>query len=37
MDARHIHRLVIVDDELRALGIVSAGDVVRAMAGRVDH
>jgi CBS domain-containing protein len=37
MDARHIHRLVIVDDELRALGILSAGDVVHAMAGRVDH
>jgi CBS domain-containing protein len=38
LEAHHIHRLVIVaDDEITPIGLLSTTDLVRAMAGRVDR
>jgi CBS domain-containing protein len=37
MNAFAVHRLVVVDDHAMPIGIISAGDLVRAMAGRVDR
>jgi CBS domain-containing protein len=38
MESNHIHRLVVVgDDGETPIGVISASDLVRAMAGRVDR
>ena len=38
LEAHHVHRLVVVaDDETTPIGLLSATDVVRAIAGRVDR
>jgi CBS domain-containing protein len=38
LEAHHIHRLVVVaDDEVTPIGLLSSTDLVRAMAGRVDR
>jgi CBS domain-containing protein len=38
LEAHHIHRLVVVaDDEVTPVGLLSSTDLVRAMAGRVDR
>jgi CBS domain-containing protein len=38
MESNHVHRLVVVaDDGATPIGVITTTDLVRAMAGRVDH
>jgi CBS domain-containing protein len=38
MESNHVHRLVVVDDDgVTPVGVISTSDLVRAMAGRVDR